>query len=302
VVVVVLFVAGCGGAKRGDAAAAPRAVPPGSVAIVGAVPITTPGLRVSRQAVVQRTISFLVRAQWLLQESDAEGASESAVDRLASQQAGRTQHSGMTHGDAVFQARLSVLTEGLQSRHSTAAPATQAQVAAYYAAHRSQFRNPAVRHTLMVVTHDRATALAARTALASGQPWSAVAKRWSVDSSKLTGARYAVVEGVQSPALVHAAFAAKPGRITGPVSATPAAQAGGDYYVFKVTGGQPGSPQPLTQAAAQISRTLGERERERALAVFTSVYEQRWRNRTLCAPGYVIAECRNQTTTREHEP
>jgi len=211
----------------------------------------------------------------------------------------------MSSEDIVFQARLDVISEALQSRHSDMTPSvTGAQVARYYAAHRSQFSNPAVRKTLMLVTHSLASVLKARAELASGQSWSTVAKRWSVDSSAQIGGAFAVVEGQQSPALQRAVFAAERGRIVGPVKAPPEAGAPvATYYLFEVTGARPGSPQPLSEVATQIKQTLTQQLQQQAWASFSSAYEKRWTARTLCAPGYVVAVCRNYAaTTSGREP
>jgi len=252
---------------------------------------------------VEETMSFLLRAQWLLQESRAEGINESVLNRLVSQrsaQAPPAAHTAMTGADIAFQARLDIITEALQSRHSKAAPVTQAQVARYYTAHRSQFANPPVRHTLMVVTHSLTRALEARAALATGQRWSAVARRYSVDSSALIGGAFAVVGGEQFPALERAVFNAKRGRIVGPVKAgAPIAS----YYLFEVTGADPGSPQSLAEVAAQIKQTLTQQLQQRSWAAFSSAYERRWTARTLCASGYLASECRNAAAaTRAREP
>jgi hypothetical protein len=313
-----LLAAGCGGAGDRDLPPAPSRVPPGSVAVVGTTSVakssfdhwlaivseghadTRTSARRRRQA-AQRTVTFLIKAQWLLQEAAAEGINGAALNELVSHQAANTQQSrpsGLSRSDAAFQARLDAVAELLESRHG-AVSIGAAQITRYYAAHRSQFAKAAVRDTLMVVTHDRASALRAKAALATGQGWAPVAKRWSIDSSALNGAAYAVMEGAQSPSLVRAVFAARPGRITGPVRATPVAQPTvSEYYVFKVTGEQPASAEPLTQVTPQIRQTLTEQRRQRALGAFTRAYDLRWRNRTLCAAGYLVAECRNDRVTR----
>ena len=297
------LLAGCAAAATHVEVSTPRRVPAGAIAIVGAVPVTTASFEHWRTIISRdpaesgqaprRTVSFLVRAQWLLQEAVAEGIDKSVLDRLARQRAANVRQSGMTLADALLQARLDVIGEALQSRHSTAS-VTTAEVARYYAGHRSQFHNPAVRDTLMIITRDRASALRARAALRSGKSWAVEARRWSIDPSALGGGAYAVVEGVQSAALVHAVFAAPRGRLTGPVRATTLTQPGVSYYyLFKVSGGQPASPQPLAQASERVRRTLTEQERKRSLAAFTRAYEQRWRSRTLCATNHLVAECRN---------
>jgi hypothetical protein len=330
--VVVLLLASCGGNQAQITGSAPEQhvpvpgrVPRGAVAIVGAVPITTASFQhwlplvrqsemaegnatVGRKQASEATDSYLVRAQWFLQESRAEGINESVLNRLVAE---RTAHAnpaartGMSSEDIAFEARLDVISEALRSRHSDiTASVTSSQVMRYYAAHRSQFANPAVRRTRMVVTHSLASALQARAALAGGQSWALVAKRWSVDSSALIGGAFAVVAGQQSPALEHAVFTARRGSVVGPVEAPPAAGAPvTTYYLFNVTGARPGSPQPLSQVTAQIKQTLTQQLQQRAWASFSSAYEKRWRARTLCAPGYVVAECRNYAaTTPGHEP
>jgi PPIC-type PPIASE domain len=309
------MLAGCGKSSPATVTT-PIRVPAGAVAIVGATPIklislkqwlpiveggeAAPGLAAGKhQRAVADTVAFLVKAQWLLQESRAEGIDESVVDRRVSKRsAEEPPQNGMSSADAAYQTRLNFIAEVLESRHGHVA-VTQAQIEGYYNAHRSQFVEPAVRYTLMVVTRSRSDALTARAALASGERWSAVARRWSVDSSSaLNGGAYAVAEGAQSPVLVHAVFAARRGAIVGPVKVPATAEPmTHDYYLFKVTGAIPASHEPLARVAERIRRTLAAQERERSLAAFTRAYEARWRTRTLCAPGYVVAECRNYAVT-----
>lgn len=290
----------------------PTRVPPGSVAIVGAVPVTTTSFRhwlpiiLHRPAVAglgqrrhrfaaEQTVAFLVKAQWLQQEASAEGVNESALGRLVEQRTvGAQAPSGTSRADVALQARLDIIAEALRERHRSATAATQAEAAAYYARHRSQFRSPAVRDTLMVVTHARSDALAAKAALARGERWANVARRFSEDSSALAGGAYAVVEGVQPASLWHAASAARRNELVGPIEAP---QVGGPpaltYYLFEVVAVHRPVQQPLGAVAGQLRTTLTEQTAERAFAAFTSAYERRWRSRTLCAPRYLVPACRN---------
>lgn len=303
----VMLISACGGARLVHVSI-PRRVPPHAIAIVGDVPITTKSFKhwlaiVSRDPAgsshaVQQTVSFLVRAQWLLQEAAEERISESAIDGLAARQASRSAQRGMSPSDAAFQARLDAITEILQRRHTTAV-VSSTQVSRYYAAHRSQFREPAVRNTLMIITHDRASALRAKAALASGARWAAVATRWSIDSSALNGGRYIVVEGVQSSALVHVVFAARHRSLVGPLPASPAAQPGvTDYYLFVVTGGHGTSPLPLRKAEAEVRELLVTQAGQRSLTAFTRAYGARWKKFTLCGPQYGVPECGNSGWAR----
>jgi hypothetical protein len=330
--VVALLAAGCGAShtalvvsRQDQAVAVPVRVPLGAIAIVGSTPITTASFEhwrsiarqgevaagnaaVGRKQASEATVSYLVRAQWFLQESRAEGINESVLNRLVAERAAHASpaaRKGMSSEDIAFEARLDVISEALRSRHSDmTASVTGAQVARYYATHLSQFSNPAVRETLIVVTHSLADALQARAALAGGERWRAVAKRWSVDSSAQIGGAFAVVAGQQSPVLERAVFAARQGQVVGPVKAPTAVGAPvTTYYLFKVTGEHPGSPQPLSQVATQIKQTLTQKLQQQAWASFTRAYKKRWSTRTLCDPRYVVPECRNYTaTTSGHQP
>lgn len=312
VVAGALLLAGCGGA-RDARIPTPYRVPSGAVAIVGASPVTTASFehwlpivqrtgaggsaaRGRRQA-VDATVSFLVKAQWLLQESRAEGINTLVLNKLIAQ---RTAHAqppdGMTSADFALQARLDVIAEALQSRHTDVpVRVTQAQVEHYYAAHRAHFVRPGSRRILIAGTETATSMVAARAALLSGQTWAKVAKEYSVEASKLNGGRSSVVENDAAPALERAVFAAKQGRIVGPLRIrSESSPSGYSYYIFEATSRRtPSSQRPLTEVAAQIRQTLTQELQQQAWESFSEAYEKRWTARTLCANGYVVRECRN---------
>jgi foldase protein PrsA len=255
------------------------------------------------------TIGFLVRAQWLVQEGEARHVSvgRGALGRAIAGEIGRQDpgpgafarflaKAGMSRADFDFSVRVNAIAEALQRRGSPRVLVSAAQVARYYREHRSRYASPPRLSTLMIVTDTRAAALAARAALLSGRGWAAVAERFSRDSSKRAGGEFAIVPGQQDPSLERAAFSAPRGRIEGPVRAPqPAVLGGGSlYYVFEVTGGsRSGSRRPLSDVAGEIKRTISERLHEQSLTSLVSDFRTRWRARTRCRAGYVIAECRN---------
>lgn len=51
--------------------------------------------------------------------------------------------------------------------------------------------------------------------------------------------------------------------------------------------------QTLKATTPTIRQVLLEAARRQRLAAFTAAFRQRWKQRTTCEPGYVIAECRN---------
>jgi hypothetical protein len=272
---------------------APRHLAPGLVASVGDSVVTlgsfhrwlatalqqtaSSAAEAPRRAVELRTVGFLIKAQWLIQQSEAELAKPESLPA----------------GATAFQTRLGVLAGEVQGRHRVAS-VTSKEVASYYAAHSSEYHSPRVADTLMVVTTDRGAALRARKALAAGQAWGVVAKKWSDDPSGADGGGYAVTDGVQSPELVRAVFATPRGELVGPLLAATAARPRvKEYFLFRVTGEQPAKQQPFSQVAAGIHAQLEEQAKARALAAFTRTYEAHWRSLTLCATGYIVLECSN---------
>ncbi|MGO8905695.1 MAG: peptidylprolyl isomerase [Solirubrobacteraceae bacterium] len=308
-----LLLAGCGGTRDAQVAT-PNRVPRGAVAIVGAAPVTTASFEHwlpivqrtgaaggsaarGRPQAVDNTVSFLVKAQWLLQESRAEGIDTSVLNKLVAQRTAQAQpRDGMTSADFALQARLDVIADALQSRHTyVPVDITATQVARYYAAHRAQFVRPASRPILVVATETLVSALAARAALLSGRTWATVAKQYSIEPSKLNGGRSSVVESDAAPVLERAVFAAKQGRIVGPLRIrSESSRSGYSYYIVEATSTHtPSSQRPLTQVASQIRQTLTEQLQRQAWASFSNAYTKRWTARTLCAVGYVVQECRN---------
>jgi foldase protein PrsA len=248
---------------------------------------------------------FLIRAQWLQQEASAEHVSISS-DTLSKAVTLEIQKvypgsgafekflakTGMSPADFRFRVHLNTIADMLQSRGTPPVLATTGQIARYYRGHISEYAIPPRRQTLVVETQTLSGAQRAKAALLSGQKWATVAKRYSVDFSKLVGGVFTVTQGEQAPKLVHAVFSAPRGAMIGPVR-VPGLGGNTLYYVFKVTGGTPASQQSLSKVAPQIKRALTLHLQQQSLASFTAAYDKRWKARTRCRAGYVIPECRN---------
>ena len=252
---------------------------------------------------------FLIRAQWLLQEGDAKhvSISSSALSKAVAQEI-QKQHpgsgafnkfltkAGMTQADFSFRVRLNTIADALQSKGNPPVTASPAQIARFYRAHLSNYRIPPRRQTLVVETYTQSSGLRAKAALQSGHKWATVAKRYSIDFSKLIGGVFTVTQGEQNPRLAHAVFSAPRGPILGPTK-VPGPSGSTLYYVFKVTGGTPGSQRPLATVAPQIKETLTLSMQQQVLTSFTSAYRKRWTARTRCRAGYVVPDCRNGGST-----
>src|SRR5436190_1503963 len=121
---------------------------------------------------------------------------------------------------------------------------------------------------LKVKVADKAKAAQAKKALDSGQSWKSVAKKYSVDqASKSKGGLLAgVAKGQQEPAFDKAIFAAKKGKLTGPVKT----QFG--WYVFEVSKIAATKQQTLDESKTSIKQILASQNQQNALKKFGDDY------------------------------
>ncbi len=158
--------------------------------------------------------------------------------------------SGYTANDISFRIRISTIYSKLLKRHPTAV--TSAEIASYYAAHKSSYGSAEKLNLRIVLAKTQANANAAKSALQSGQSWDAVAKKYSIDpTTKDSGG---LLEG-------HHRQSAGRGALEGGVrgSAEQARGSGqGPVRLLRVQVLQktPATQETLTQASAAIKKTL----------------------------------------------
>jgi foldase protein PrsA len=192
---------------------------------------------------------------------------------------------GQTREDLLFRFRVQDAQSKLLSKHNT--KVTQAQIASYYASHKSQFGTPQTRDIRIVLTKTKAQAQAAQSALRSGKGWDAVAKQYSIDSTTKDkgGLLSGVTQGSQDTALDTAAFAAPANKLEGPV------QGQFGFYIFEVTKITPGTQQSLAQASPQIKQTLMTQLQNSAQTDVENTAKQHWLPKTKCRSAYAMADC-----------
>jgi parvulin-like peptidyl-prolyl isomerase len=140
----------------------------------------------------------------------------------------------------------------------------------------------------LVLTKTQAQANAALKALKSGQSWTAVAKKYSVDPTTKNsgGVIKNVTKGQQDAALDSAAFSAPVNKIGGPVKG----QFG--YYVYEVTGIKQPTQQSLVQATPQIRQTLTSQRQTNAQTAIDTKAKKDWLSQTTCRSDYAMADCK----------
>jgi foldase protein PrsA len=256
-------------------------------------------------------MQFLIQAQWVQQEAAKRGVKVTDAEvksRLADEKKrafpgknGEQRYqaflktSGMTEADILFRFKLETLQQKLtQKVTQQKAKVTDADVKAYYDKNKKRFAQPARRDLEVVLTKQKAKAQQAERALKRGQSFKAVAKKYSIDqASKAQGGKLPdVAQGQQEPAFDQAIFGAKKGKLVGPVKT----QFG--YYVFKVTKVTPASQQSLDQSKATIMNLLKSERQQKALDKFIKDFRSQYKDKTVCADAFRVAECKNAPKTK----
>jgi foldase protein PrsA len=249
-------------------------------------------------------LGFLIRSTWLDQEAtkmkvkvtDAEVQKQ--IDDIKKQQFTQKgsyekflQTAGLTNEDVLFQQRVRELQDKITQKITKGKDkVTEAQIAAYYDSHKSQFATQERRNVRIVLTKTKDKAQQAKSALQSGQSWKSVAKKYSIDqASKNQGGELqgGVAKGQQEKALDTAIFTAKKGKLTGPVKT----QFG--WYVFEVEKITAGKQQSLDESKANIKQQLAQQQQNNALKKFGDDYRKRYKAETDCRKGYEVDDCKN---------
>jgi foldase protein PrsA len=255
-----------------------------------------------------QVLEFLIRGNWIEQETKKQNLKVSDKDvqkqidaavKQAFQNQGDFQkfltRSGLTQADVFYQQRNQLLQQKLTEKVTKAqGTVTDAQIQQYYDKNKSKFATPERRDLRIVLTKTKDKAAQARRALDSGQSWSAVTKKYSIDqASKAQGGKLAgVAKGQQEKALDDAIFKADKGKLVGPIKT----QFG--WYVLDVSKITPAKQQSLDQSKASIKQILTSDNQRKALDKFGKDYRNRWKAETSCRKGYTTSDCKNGPKTQ----
>jgi parvulin-like peptidyl-prolyl isomerase len=305
-------------AEKGQSAQSPGAPvivpddPPGFSNCISQVRAQIPTLAKTADATIKKdcgqlftslngqVMDFLIKAYWYQAEAHKLGIKITPAQVTAALNQAKKQQfptaaqfqtflkqTGQTQADIQYRVLISQVVMKLSKRFIK--PVTTAQIASYYAAHKTQYGTQASRNADMVRTKTQAQALAAKAALAKGQSWAAVAKKYSLDPSKSSGG---VLTGVtptagsnEEPAFTKALFAAPANKLVGPIKG----QFG--YYLLKVTKITKGTQQPLTAVSTQIKQVLTQQQQQAAQTKATAQAKKDWFHKTTCRGAFAMADC-----------
>jgi foldase protein PrsA len=256
------------------------------------------------QTLRDNVMAYLIRAEWLQREAEAQGIKVTAKEvekKISDERKARglskeadwnkfLKESGQSEADIRENIQVDLYRTKLIEKISEGKDkVSDAQIKAYYDKNKARFATPEQRDLRIVLTKTKAKAEQAKAALDDGQSWSSVAKEYSIDEQsrkdggKLTG----VTEGTQEAALDSAVFKADKGDVEGPVKT----QFG--YYVFAVSKITEASQQSLEDATAQIKQIIAEENTTKALDSFAKTWEKDWKAKTECQDDYKTTLCEN---------
>lgn len=202
--------------------------------------------------------------------------------------------SGMSMDDLLFRVELDTLSNKLREKVTKGKDkVTDKEISDYYAKNKARFAQPERRDLRIVLTKTEAKANEARSAIASGQSFKTVAKKFSIDqaSKDQGGVLLAVAKGQQEKAFDDAIFAAEKGELTGPVKT----QFG--FYVFRVQKVTKASQQTLAQAKETIKQLLASQNQQKALDDFVKDFRDKWKRKTECRDDFKTQDCDNAPKT-----
>jgi foldase protein PrsA len=250
-------------------------------------------------ALSSQVMDFLIKAYWYqgtahklgIKLTDAQLAAALAKAKkgqfsTAAQFQAFLKQSGQTQQDIEYRVRRTEIFMKLTARHSTTV--TPAKIAAYYAAHKTQFGTPQTRNMRIVLAKTAAQAQTAKQALQKGQSWTVVVKKYSTDPTTKNkgGALTNVTAGQQDAALSKAAFAAPVNKLLGPIKG----QFG--YYVLEVTKVTPATQRSLAASTTLIKTTLSGQLTQAAQAAVDAQAKKDWLSKTTCRADYATADCK----------
>jgi foldase protein PrsA len=264
-------------------------------------------------AALQEAVPFLITADWLQGEAADQNITltAAAVAKMlktveaqmfktpAELQAFLTE-SGETNADLLYRVRIETLRDKLQTKITGAkVTVTPAEIATYFKQNSSKppYSIPETRDLRVVLTKAQGTAYHVRALIQHGQSIAALARKFSIDQATKAqgGALIGVKKGDEEAALDTAIFNAKVGQLVGPIKTS------FGYEVFRLQKITPAKTQTLAQATPLIRQTLTSNKQQAALTAYGKHFQDKWMARTVCAKGYIVAECKNapksETTT-----
>lgn len=201
---------------------------------------------------------------------------------------------GMTQDQARDFFRYQLLRTALFDHVTANVEVSDKEVAAYYGEHRADYAHAQTRQVAHVLVKTRALADSIYRQATAGADFSALAKKYSIDTGTASlGGLYTVERGKTQPPFEQAAFELRTGQVSQPVKTVYG------WHVIKALGPVlPPKRSTLAQVKESIRATLLDQKRKQEFAAWGDRVAKDFAGKTSFAPGYAPPSATaTQTTT-----
>ena len=309
--VVAIVLAGCGGSST-------KAVPSDSVAVVGSAHITktqftllmdgTKSAYVARKtpfpkpgtsqykALQDQTMKYLVQQSELEQKAKALGIT--VTDKDVQARIAQIKKQYFAGNDAKYKQQLKaqgltepllalnlhgqILSEKLYNKVTSGVKVTDADIKAYYDAHKSTYSQAASRDVRHILVNNKKLADSIETQLKGGADFAKLAKKYSKDpGSAAQGGKLTISKGQTVAPFDKVAFALKTNELSAPVHTTY-----GWHIIQALSDVKPATQQPLKDVKASISSQLLQTKKTDAINKWVDDVNKEYAKKIAYRTGY----------------
>ena len=318
----VLLVAGCGGGSS-------QSVPSDAVAVVGGNPITKAqfaSLLASAKAsyaarktafpkagtaayksLQDQAITYLVQESELEQKAKDMGiviTDKDVQTRLTqikkqyfngseTKYQAQLKAQGLTEPELLRELKAQILSEKLYAKVTASVKVSDAQVASYYALHKTTYSTPASRTVRHILVNNKALADQIETQLKNGGDFAALAKKYSKDpGSAKQGGKLTVSKGQTVPQFDKVAFTLKTGQISPPVHSQY-----GWHIIQALTAVTAARTTPLKSVQESIRAQLLQSKKTTTMTDWVNAVKKDFAKKVAYQAGYTPASTSTTATT-----
>jgi parvulin-like peptidyl-prolyl isomerase len=255
------------------------------------------------QALRRQALTLLISRQWLIGQAASQGYTPSNGE--VSQQITHIEQgsfpggvaelreflksTGQSIADLELQAKAELATAHLRANAIATAPAiTSAQIADYYAEHRTSFLERERREARYENRKHRAEAVRIKHEVEHGKSLTSMAEREAHEV-------FATAHVPPGEPYEEAIDSVKPHVVSGPF------HIGADYWIYEVVKITPAYQHTLAQVSGLIRKKLESKREQGALASLAQSLTSTWAAKTDCSAGLVVWQCRQYHGSRAAE-